>query len=85
MSAEERYLREMLAMLREGYEKAAKPYIDRLAEIQAMRPPSPVIIATEQARMLMPMSAGVWQPIETAPKDGRNLLDVITRSTNKGT
>jgi hypothetical protein len=35
-ATEERYLREMLAMLHESYAKAAKPYIDRLVAIHAM-------------------------------------------------
>ena len=49
---EERYLRETLAMLQEDYGKAAKPYIDRLVAIHAMRPPAPMVVTLEQARML---------------------------------
>ena len=41
---EERYLREMLAMLQESYKKEAKPYIDRLAAIHATRLPAPMIV-----------------------------------------
>lgn len=56
---EERYLRETLAMLHESYAKAAKPYIDRLVAINAMRPPAPMIVTVEQAQALglMPSNA----------------------------
>lgn len=50
--AEERYLRETIAMLREGYEKAAKPYFDRLVAIQSMKPPRPMIVTREQAEAM---------------------------------
>lgn len=43
-SNEERYLHEMLSLLQEQYARAAKPYIDRLAQIHAMRMPAPMII-----------------------------------------
>ncbi len=58
-AAEERYLRETLAMLHESYAKAAKPYIDRLVAINAMRPPAPMIVTLEQAQALglMPANA----------------------------
>ena len=36
-NAEERYLREMIAGIQESYIKAAKPYIDRLEMIYALR------------------------------------------------
>lgn len=52
IDSEERYLRETLAMLQDSYEKAAKPYIDRLVEIYAMRLPEPMIVTIEQARSL---------------------------------
>ena len=51
-TAEERYLRETLAMLHESYAKAAKPYFDRLVAINAMRQPPPMIVTLEQARAL---------------------------------
>lgn len=41
---EERYLREVLARLQEDYHKAAKPYVDRLVTIYAMRPPQPTVL-----------------------------------------
>ena len=58
-AAEERYLREMLAMLQESYAKAAKPYIDRLVEIHSMLPPAPMIVTLEQAQALGLMTANV--------------------------
>jgi hypothetical protein len=57
MTDEERYLRETLGMLRKNYEKAAKPYINRLVEIQAMRPPEPAIVTVAQAKALGGMLA----------------------------
>ena len=50
--AEERYIHQMLAMLRESYDKAAKPWLDRLATIHAHRPPSPMIVTTAQAEAM---------------------------------
>jgi hypothetical protein len=60
-ASEERYLHEMIAMLQESYAKAAKPYVDRLAAIYAMRPPAPMIVPVEQAQALglMPKTAPV--------------------------
>ena len=46
-NAEERYLREMIAMLHESYTKAAKPYIDQLAAIYALRP-APCMFVTKE-------------------------------------
>jgi hypothetical protein len=51
-AGEERYLRETLAMLQESYAKAAKPYIDRLVSIHAMRPLAPMIMPVGQAQAL---------------------------------
>ena len=39
---EERHIHEALAMLRVCHEKAAKPYLDRLAAIHSIRLPPPV-------------------------------------------
>ena len=47
---EEVYLREQLAFLKKHYEKAAKPYIDKLIEIQSRRSPRPVMVSLVQAR-----------------------------------
>lgn len=44
---EERYLREVLAMLRRDFDRAAKPYMDRLVQIASMRLPPRVIHVTE--------------------------------------
>ena len=48
---EERYLHQMLNLLREQHDKAAKPYYDRLAAIHAMKPVSMVVTA-DQARAM---------------------------------
>ncbi len=61
-AAEERYLRETLAMLQESYAKAAKPYLDRMVEIHAMRPPAPMIVSLEQAQALG------WMPANQTAK-----------------
>lgn len=52
---EERYLHEMLAMLRDNYAKAAEPYLKRLAEIHAMRRPQPIVIPIERQHVLWKM------------------------------
>jgi len=49
---EERYLREMLALLQESYAKAAKPYVDRLVELYSRRSPAPIIVTLDQARQM---------------------------------
>jgi hypothetical protein len=41
---EERNLREILHALHEEYARAAKPYIDRLVEINTIRPPAPLVL-----------------------------------------
>ncbi len=41
---EEQYLREKLGILRREYEKAAKPIIDRIARINAMKKPEPIYV-----------------------------------------
>ena len=51
-NAEERYLRETLAILQESYSKAAKPYIDRLVVIRSTRPPAPMMVTREQAEAM---------------------------------
>ncbi len=57
--AEERYLRETLAMLQESYAKAAKPYFDRLVAIHNRKTPQ-MMVTIEQAQAfgLMPANAG---------------------------
>jgi len=65
--AEERYLRETLAMLQESYAKAAKPYFDRLVAIHNRKTPQ-MMVTIEQAQAfgLMPANAelkgGCLQP-----------------------
>ena len=59
-AAEERYLRETLAMLQESYAKAAKPYLDRLVALHSRSLP-PMLVPVEQAQALglLPANAGV--------------------------
>lgn len=49
MTDTEQILHEILAKLREDYMRAAQPYIDQLATIQAAKMPPPIYISTEQA------------------------------------
>ena len=49
---EEHFLRETIAMLKESYDKAVKPYIDRLVMIQCHRKPDPIFVTIEQARAM---------------------------------
>lgn len=44
LDEDEMQLRQILARLKADYDKAAKPYIDRLVAIYAMRPPRPIVI-----------------------------------------
>ena len=41
---EEEYLRDQLVALHRSYKEAAQPYIDRLLEIEASKPPKPIFI-----------------------------------------
>ena len=50
-AAEERCLRETLAMLQESYAKAAKPYTDRLVALHSRRIPQ-MVVTVEQAQAL---------------------------------
>lgn len=50
-AAEERYLRETLAMLQESYTKAAKPYMDRLVALHSRSLPQ-MLVTVEQAQAL---------------------------------
>jgi hypothetical protein len=61
-AAEERYLRETLAMLQESYAKAAKPYIDRLVAISSMRQPAPVVMSIERLHDLWEMKMDQSMP-----------------------
>ena len=40
---EEQYCRQRIAILQESYRKAIKPYVDRLVEIECMKPQAPII------------------------------------------
>lgn len=44
-----RYLIEQIAIIQREYEKAIEPYIKRLVEIEAMRPPGHLILTGENA------------------------------------
>ena len=47
---EEDYLHETLAMLQESYTKAAKPYLDRLIVIHAMKKAEPMFVSLAGCR-----------------------------------
>lgn len=49
-NAEERYLYDRLAELRRSYELAAKPYIERLVQINSLRTGPSITLTLEQAR-----------------------------------
>jgi len=49
--AEERYIHETLAILRQSYEKEAKPYIDRLVAIRSARTPR-MLVTVEKAEAM---------------------------------
>lgn len=68
--AEERYLRETLAMLQESYTKAAKPYLDRLLAIHNRKQPQ-MMMTVEQALALglLPPNAGNERPPVGGPID----------------
>lgn len=44
MTTDEQYCYQALAELRKSYERAAKPYIDRLVAIKSMEPPQPFLL-----------------------------------------
>jgi hypothetical protein len=48
MTEEERYCHERLDLLRREYEKDAKPIIDLLVSINAMKPPQPLWFTLDQ-------------------------------------
>lgn len=77
-AAEERYLRETLAILRESYEKAAKPYIDRLVVLHSRSMPQmPVMVEQAQALGLLPANAVPGLPL------GALILEKRMPLTNK--
>lgn len=55
---EEQYCLKRLAELRESYELDAKPYIDRLVNIRAMRTTAPLVLPIEQAREFIELIMG---------------------------
>lgn len=46
-SANEQVLRQMLADLQREYHARAKPIMDALLQIEAMKPPAPVIVSAD--------------------------------------
>ena len=84
--SEECYLREQVRFLHESYQRAAKPLIDRLVEIEMMKPPKPFFVALEQSKFLAicdwsldDEENGIWQStcgemwsfIDGGPKENR--------------
>ncbi len=69
-AAEERYLRETLAMLQESYAKAAKPYMDRLVALHSRSLPQ-MLVTVEQAQALglLPDNARLTCPQGRERKD----------------
>lgn len=74
--AEERYIHQTLAILRESYEKAAKPYLDRLYAIHARRPPPTILIPAGDTRDVLRewmdplgIESIEWNDPEEAPKE----------------
>lgn len=51
MDPEERFYREALADLHKSYLKAAQPIVDALARIEAYKPPRPILLTLEEARL----------------------------------
>lgn len=51
MIAEERYLLGQLAIIRQSYEQAAKPYVDRLVALRSMSRPQ-MLVSIDEARDL---------------------------------
>ena len=56
---EKRQLREMLRMVSEAYEKASKPYLDRLAALESLKMPTIVVSYDEAVKMGMIKKEGV--------------------------
>lgn len=52
LAEHERYLIEQIEFIRREYEKAAKPYFDRLIHIRSLRPKPRIILTMEQAKGL---------------------------------
>jgi hypothetical protein len=53
---DEQYCYQVLADLRKSYERDAKPYIDRLAAINSMRPAPGITLTLDQAREFIDFS-----------------------------
>lgn len=44
---EEEYCRHVIDMLQRDYQRAARPFYDRLARIRSMRPPQPLVVPAD--------------------------------------
>lgn len=51
LDAEERFLIDQIRTLQLEYEKAAKPYVERLVLIRSLRPAPRFMLSVEQAQM----------------------------------
>ena len=49
---EEELLIEQIKQLQEAYNRAAKPFVDRLAALHSLRPMQPILVTYEQAQAL---------------------------------
>ena len=49
---EEALLIDVLNQLQESYNRAAKPYVDRLVVLRSLRPMPPMLVTYEQAKAL---------------------------------
>lgn len=67
-SEEEKYCIVMIRDLQERYERAAKPYFDRLMLIQGLKPPRPIFMTKDEA-----INAGLLPPYtESAARNRSN-------------
>lgn len=64
---EEEYCHEMLAILRKGYERDAKPYLDRLAKIEYAKPPRPFFLTNDQMQLIESLPQSVKDELQLAP------------------
>ena len=51
-TTEEQYLHDQITILQKQYAMALEPYIKRLAAIESMRPPKPILLSRDAAMEL---------------------------------
>lgn len=56
--AEERFLMQAITELRLEFQRAAKPYIDRLVLIQSMKRPPSIVLTLDQAQTFFDLTMG---------------------------